>query len=266
VVKGVYSSGSQQVGIARDATELEREVRRIAALREEASLPLPIVQEYVPGRGYGLTALMRRGQPVATFMHRRLAEHDVSRGTHFAHAATGAESVEEAELRDSGLELLKGLCWDGMAMVEFRRDLRDGRFRLMEINPRFVGTLDLALAAGVDFPWLYVQLAAGRPVAGPNRYRVGLKYRWLLSKNVALAFEHPVSYWFGVLSTWRFDTKCDLSLRDPKPHWTHLRDAAWWVREHLRGSQPAPAIRGPLSPVAAAASEAPVEELVSGTR
>ena len=267
VVKGVYSSGSQQVAVVRDVGELRRALRRISALREDASLPLPVVQEFVPGRGYGLTALVRRGEPIAVFMHRRIAEHDVARGVAFAHGATGAESVYEPELLDAGLTLLKALCWDGMAMVEFKRDSRDGRFCLMEINPRFVGTLDLAIAAGVDFPWLYAQHAAGRPVAGPNRYRVGLKYRWLLSKNVADAFEHPCRYALGALSILRPDTRSDLCWRDPGPHWAHLRDAMWWTREHWRGAhrapasaEPAPAGPAPEPPTAA------VEELLSGSR
>jgi hypothetical protein len=66
-------------------------------------------------------------------------------------------------------------------MLEFRRSLRDGRYYLIEVNPRFVGSLELAIAAGVDFPWLYAQLAIGRPIVGPNRYRVGLRHLPLVS-------------------------------------------------------------------------------------
>lgn len=233
IVKGVYSSGGQQVEVARTPAQLVATVERVAGLRRDAALPLPIVQEYVEGRGYGLTALMRRGEPVAVFLHRRLAEHDVARGVGLAHGAPGAQSVDEPELRHHGLTLLQALCWDGVAMVEFRRSRRDGRFYLMEINPRFVGSLELAIAAGIDLPWLYVQLAAGRPIVGPNRYRVGLRYRWLLSKNVADAFENPLSYALGALSCLLPGTRCDLSLHDPGPHWSQLRNAGWWVREHV---------------------------------
>ena len=117
-------------------------------------------------------------------MHRRLVEHDVTRGAELAHATPGAESVDEPALRASGLALLRALEWDGVAMVEFRRSDRDGRFYLMEINPRFPGSLDLAIASGVDLPWLYMQMAIGRPVEGPASYRLGLRYHWLVSKNM----------------------------------------------------------------------------------
>jgi predicted ATP-grasp superfamily ATP-dependent carboligase len=258
VVKGVYSSGSQQVAVVRDPSQLAATVQRIAALRRSPALPLPLVQEWVPGRGYGLTALMRRGEPVATFMHRRLGEHDISAGVRFAHGAAGAQSVFEPELQHHGLTLLQALCWDGIAMVEFRRSRRDGRFYLMEINPRFVGSLDLAVAAGMDLPWLYAQLAAGRPVVGPNRYRVGLRYRWLLSKNVAGFFENPLGTAWGALSVLRPDTRCDLSLRDPGPHWSHLRDALYWVRRKRSGGAGRPAGAAP-APAAAPSGELPGE-------
>jgi predicted ATP-grasp superfamily ATP-dependent carboligase len=208
------------------------------------------VQQYVEGSGYGLTALVRRGQPVAVFMHRRLGEHDVAQGVRFAHGATGAESVDEPELRSSGTAILQALCWDGIAMVEFKRSRRDGRFYLIEVNPRFVGSLELAVAAGVDLPWLYAQLAAGRPIIGPNRYRVGLRYRWLLSKNVAVIFENPVGYALGALSALLPGTRTDLSWRDPRPHWSQIRNAAWWVRDYLSALRGGHGGNAPLSPPA----------------
>jgi predicted ATP-grasp superfamily ATP-dependent carboligase len=262
IVKGVYGSGGHEVRFVRERNEFLPAVQQIAALRQDPSQPLPVIQEYVPGRGYGLTALTRAGEPLAVFMHRRLAEHDVTRGASLAHASPGAESVDDPALREAALRLLGALRWDGVAMVEFRRSDIDGRYYLMEVNPRFAGSLDLAIAAGVDLPRLYVQLAAGLPIDSPPTARLGLKYRWLLSKNVTQAFENPLGYARSVLSTLRPDTRSDLSLRDPKPHYSHLRNAAWWVREHLAG-------RGTHAPAAAGAAprasvpppaEAPVPE------
>jgi predicted ATP-grasp superfamily ATP-dependent carboligase len=63
-------------------------------------------------------------------------------------------------------------------MVEFKRDRRDGSYRLMEINPKFWGSLDLSIAAGVEFPWLAVQAALGEPVDETFPYPVGLRFRW----------------------------------------------------------------------------------------
>jgi predicted ATP-grasp superfamily ATP-dependent carboligase len=234
IVKGVHSSGSQQVAWVRDAESFRGELLRIAGLRRDGRLPLPIVQEYVPGHGYGVTALAREGEVLALFMHRRILEYDVARGVRFAHGAAGARSVDEPELRRAAVTLLRRLRWDGMVMLEFRRDARDGRFLLLEINPRFVGSLELAIASGMDFPWHYLELASKREVTAPPSYRVGLEYYWLLSKNVAAAFENPRGYGRAVVSALRPGTRCDLSLRDPAPHWFQLRKAAWWVSQYVR--------------------------------
>jgi len=49
----------------------------------------------------------------------------------------------------------------------------------MEINGRFWGSLQLAIDAGVDFPRLLVDIAAGSvPDRAPD-YRVGIRCRWL---------------------------------------------------------------------------------------
>jgi predicted ATP-grasp superfamily ATP-dependent carboligase len=262
IVKGVYGSGGHEVRFVRERDDFLAAVQQIAALRPDPSQPLPVIQEYVPGRGYGLTALTSAGEPLAVFMHRRLAEHDVARGAALAHASPGAESVDDPELREAGLRLLAALRWDGVAMVEFRRSDIDDRYYLMEVNPRFAGSLDLAVAAGVDLPRLYVQLAAGLPVDPPPTARVGLRYRWLLSKNVTEAFENPLGYAQSVLSTLRPDTRSDLALTDPKPHYSHLRNAAWWVREHLagRGTHAQPALASAPEASAPAPVAAPESE------
>lgn len=235
IVKGVWGSGGHQVKFVASAGEFVESVRQVSTLTPDGAPQRCLVQEYIPGVGYGFTALAEQGEVVAAFMHRRLAEHDVARGAQLAHAATGAESVDEPELRASGVALLRALCWDGMAMVEFRRSDRDGHFYLMEVNPRFPGSLGLAVAAGVDFPSLYVQRAAGRPVTVPQRYRVGLRYRWIVSKGVAEAVEDPWGYIRSAATVLQTDTRCDVSMRDPRPHVVQMREAAWWLRQYARG-------------------------------
>jgi hypothetical protein len=55
------------------------------------------------------------------------------------------------------------------------------------------------------------------------------------------AFENPVGYALGALSCLFPGTRCDVSLGDPGPHASQLRNAAWWVRERLRGRAAPPA-------------------------
>lgn len=168
VVKSALGSGA--VRYANDAGELR------AALGPDS-----IVQEYVPGEGRGFFALFDGGRPRAVFMHRRLREYPVTGG-----ASTAAESIRDDTLAELGERLLGALGWHGVAMVEFKLDSRDGSYKLMEINPKFWGSLDLAIAAGVDFPWLAVRVANGETF-DPPPYRTGLRFQWLFSDLVHVA-------------------------------------------------------------------------------
>ena len=63
-------------------------------------------------------------------------------------------------------------------MIEFKQDQRSGSAYLMEVNPRFWGSLQLAIDAGVDFPWYLVRLALGEEVNPVREWRVGVSNRW----------------------------------------------------------------------------------------
>ncbi len=54
-------------------------------------------------------------------------------------------------------------------MVEFKLDRRKGNAaKLIDVNGRFWGSLQLAILSGVDFPYYLYQLAVGdRSLAGP---------------------------------------------------------------------------------------------------
>lgn len=142
--------------------------------------PFPLVQEYVPGAGYGVSALFGKdGGVVALFAHRRLREYPVSGGP-----SCFCESFYDSRLFDYALRLLRALRWQGVAMVEFKQDAA-GEFRLMEINPRFWGSLPLAIAAGVDFPYLLYQVARGETPAPVLRYAIGVRMRYFFQDLLA---------------------------------------------------------------------------------
>jgi predicted ATP-grasp superfamily ATP-dependent carboligase len=136
---------------------------------------MPLVQEYIPGDGYGVEVLLNRGEPRALFMHRRLREYPISGG-----ASTLRESVYHEEMKDAALRLMRHLQWHGVAMVEFKLDQRDGLPKLMEVNGRFWGSLPLSIAAGVDFPGLLHEMVTKGDVAPAFDYRLGVKSRWLI--------------------------------------------------------------------------------------
>lgn len=132
-----------------------------------------VIQEYIPGEGYGLYALFNHGRPMAYFMHKRIREYPVTGG-----ASSAAESFYDEKLKEQGLKLLGALNWHGVAMVEFKKDSRDGQYKLMEVNPKFWGSLDLSISAGVDFPYLTVKMALDEDTGPIPEYKSGVRFRW----------------------------------------------------------------------------------------
>jgi predicted ATP-grasp superfamily ATP-dependent carboligase len=133
-----------------------------------------LVQQQVHGPGEGLFLLRWNGRPVAAFAHRRLREKPPEGGV-----SVYRESIAPpAALLAAGTRLLEVLNWQGVAMIECKRDLATGRYVFMEVNGRLWGSLQLAIDAGVDFPGLLMACALGATVLPTHGYRVGVRSRW----------------------------------------------------------------------------------------
>ena len=91
----------------------------------------PIIQEKVTGNGFGFFALYNKGRCVSYFMHERLREYPYTGG-----ASTCARSVYDKNLLKTGIKLLDSLNWHGLAMVEYKKDEKSDKFKLIEINPK----------------------------------------------------------------------------------------------------------------------------------
>jgi len=146
--------------------------RRALAALPAAAFPV-LLQQPVSGVGEGFFALRWGGRTIATFAHRRLREKPPAGGV-----SVYRESIPLDEaLVGPGVRLLDALDWQGVAMVESKREA-SGRQVIMEVNGRFWGSLQLAIDAGVDFPSLLVRCAAGETVPESHGYHVGVRSRW----------------------------------------------------------------------------------------
>ncbi|MGZ6163204.1 MAG: ATP-grasp domain-containing protein [Myxococcaceae bacterium] len=130
-----------------------------------------LVQGNVPGAGVGVFFLMVNGHPRGRFAHRRI--HEVP---HTGGVSSFRESVRLPDVEAHALSVLRRIGWNGVAMLEYRRDARSGEFRLLELNARFWGSLHLALAAGVDFPRLLLDAWLGAREPEPS-WRPGVRCR-----------------------------------------------------------------------------------------
>ena len=134
-----------------------------------------LVQRFVPGEGVGVEVLMDADRPLAIFQHRRLKELPPGGGV----AVRSVSEAPDPVLVERAVALLRALSWEGLAMVEFRRDPATGHSVLMEINGRCWGSMALPIACGVDFPYYAWQRLHGLEPDPPATYPIGRRMRWL---------------------------------------------------------------------------------------
>ncbi len=231
VIKSAREEGRKVLRYVNAAAELRTAFEDVAIRSSGAVL----AQEFIAGGGYGFSALYWRGAQVRKFMHRRVREWPPSGGT-----SACAESVPDApELERAGTALLDALRWHGVAMVEFKGDPARGTLSLMEVNAKFWGSHDVALAAGVDFPGDLVALLEGR-VLPPQQPYPAVRCSWPLGGDLWHGLARPSALpqvlmdavSTRVAHTWRAS--------DPWPTWRELiqwaRSAPGALRE-LRGTR-----------------------------
>ncbi len=173
VIKPRIGSGSRGIRYVKYREELLSVYKEV-----HENFSFPLIQEYIPpgGGAFCLSALFSTDSKLkAVFIHKRLREYPITGGP-----STLRESVYHDEIKTLGTKILNLLGWIGVASVEFKIDPRDNIPKLMEINPRFWGSLALSIYAGVDFPYLICRLIAGEDFEPVQEYKIGKKARWLL--------------------------------------------------------------------------------------
>lgn len=149
--------------------------------------PSPLVQEYVRGNGYGVSAVFdAQSRPIEIFAHERLREFPITGGP-----STYCKSVWDERMVAQAIKLLTALGWKGYAMVEFKGYL-GGPFRLMEINPRFWGSMALSHLSACDLAYHYYaslvenQALTTRSATFDNQYKLGVKMRFRIQDLLAI--------------------------------------------------------------------------------
>jgi carbamoyl-phosphate synthase large subunit len=145
IVKPRSGSGSRGIRLVDERSEL-------AALPRDGTL---LVQEHLPGIEYSLDVLAGADGTVLAVVPR--ARLKIDSGI----AITG-RTLHDARLEAFGRTVAEAIELTTVANVQ-AKDAADGAPALLEVNPRFPGTMPLTIAAGVDMPSLAVGEALGAP-------------------------------------------------------------------------------------------------------
>lgn len=141
----------------------EQLVARYREARKLISPDLILVQELIPGRGesqFSYAALCCDGRPIASLTARRTRQYPID----FGYSSSFVETLDVPEIVAPSRRLLAAIRYTGLVEVEYKFDVRDRRYKLLDINPRLWTWSALGSRAGVDFPYLLWQLMRGKRV------------------------------------------------------------------------------------------------------
>lgn len=209
IIKPCISSGSRGVELCKSEDELANKFAKIFA--EYGKL---LIQEFIPyGEEIGVYVLCNfNSEPRAVTVQKRIRSYPISGGP-----STFRKTIKNDEAVRIAFNLLKIMGWVGVAMVEFRVDPRDNVPKLMEVNPRFWGSLQLSILAGVDFPYLLFKMLKEGDVEPRINYKQDIECRWLLPGDILWFLSAPNKL-KNLPKFLKFNMNDDiLSLGDPGP-------------------------------------------------
>ncbi len=190
-----------------------------------------LVQERIPGGGenqFSFCAVCQGGRAYASLVAQRRRQYPVD----FGNASTFVETTDQPVVAEAGRRFLENIGFDGLAEVEFKFDSRDGKYKILDVNPRTWGWHTLGKAAGIDFPYLLWQQAVGLPVTPINRHRDAAWIREI-TDFVSIAKSRDrmaeVRKLLSALCSRKF-TSATFSLTDPVPFFAEF---ALWISSGL---------------------------------
>jgi D-aspartate ligase len=122
-----------------------------------------MVQELISGGGetqFSYAALCAEGRCLASMTARRTRQYPVE----FGRSSSFVETCDQPAIEEPARRLLAAMRYTGLVEVEFKYDQKDGRYKLLDVNPRAWTWHALCGRAGVDFPYLLWCSIHGEPV------------------------------------------------------------------------------------------------------
>jgi predicted ATP-grasp superfamily ATP-dependent carboligase len=159
--------------VATTEEEALRLVQHITDAQGEA-----VLQEFVTGELSSYAVLLDdEHQVVAHSQQRSLHAYPEPMGV----SARAVTVPVDPQVADEARRLLRRLGLTGLVQIQYLFDPRRRQRHVIDVNPRVYGSIQLAIAAGADFPRLWLETAVGgrRTVGPPVAARAGVRYQWL---------------------------------------------------------------------------------------
>ncbi len=86
------------------------------------------------------------------------------------------ESIHDDELVRIALKFLDGISYRGPGTIEFKTDIRDGKYKMIELNARLALHSILPTRAGINFPLIQYLDLTDQSISRTDDYADGVKW------------------------------------------------------------------------------------------
>jgi D-aspartate ligase len=143
--------------------------------------------------------ISRTGEVIGPFVAQKIRQYPNDFGM-----GTFLKSVHNREVAELGTDLLAGMRYRGIADIEFKRDERDGKFKMLDMNSRYWFQTIQATSAGINFPLIQYQDLTDQELSSVTDYRDDVT--WLNAPSDLLSIiKRPGpgrTDWNGLLKSW----------------------------------------------------------------
>ena len=150
------------------------EITSFESSTEAVNYSAPLIQEYIPGELHDACTLSENGKVVTVLTQIRQLMNPIYGGPGAINVTT-----HNKPLAIIAIKLLEALNWNGPAQIEFKYDPRDQIYKIIEINPKLWGTIDLSIKVGINFPLMIKKILLGENVKKNQEYAANVRYQFL---------------------------------------------------------------------------------------
>ncbi len=188
------------------------------------------IQEVIPddNKTVSVTVFAERGTVHTCWMGIKLREHPISFGT-----ATCCQSTHDKEMLDLSKNLIQQLKFTGVCEIEWIRDSRDDKPKLIEINARTWLWVGLAAKCGINYPKIIYDYVYNNSIPSDSGYRQNVIWLNLYTdlvfsaKRIISGIEKPMT----LVRTYRRFTEACWDWKDPAPFFMYALLITKFIRQ-----------------------------------
>lgn len=161
--------GAKKAISVHSLEELYKELKKLKSIGL-----VPLCQELIQGpdlNHFKYCAYFFGGKEYAAFTLQKIRQYPINFGL-----GCSVQSVDNSKLMEIGRKFFANINYSGVGSAEFKIDERDGKFKLIELNPRYWLQNSLPTKCGINFPEIDYSLQSDHKVEPVTHFRPNVKW------------------------------------------------------------------------------------------